>query len=112
MPIVAGAGVLAVVIFAGISGHGGTTSADPVQTTAAGAVTTSAVITAAPIVVNTDPAIVKTNLTHSVAKGNAGDDVKAGAAASDRPRLRTRARSTGSSAPGPNRRSGPTRSWS
>ena len=27
--------------------------------------------------VNTDPAIVKTNLTHSVGKGNAGDDVKA-----------------------------------
>ena len=76
MPVVAGAGVLAVVIFAGISGHGGATSANTVQTTTAGAVTTSAVITAAPIVVNTDPAIVKTSLTHSVAKGNAGDDVK------------------------------------
>ena len=77
MPIVAGAGVLAVVIFAGISGHSGTTSANTVATTAAGAaVTTPALITAAPIVVNTDPAIVKTNLSHSVGKGNAGDDVK------------------------------------
>ena len=68
---------MAVVIFAGISGHGGATSANSVQTTAAaGAVTTPAVITAAPIVVNTDPAVVKTSLTQSLGKGNAGDDVK------------------------------------
>jgi peptidoglycan hydrolase-like protein with peptidoglycan-binding domain len=77
MPVVAGAGVLAVVIFAGISGHGGATSANSVQTTAvAGAVTSASVITAAPIVVNTDPAVVKTSLTHSLGKGNAGEDVK------------------------------------
>ena len=76
MPIVAGAGVLAVVIFAGVSGHGGTTSANSVATTAANAVTAPTLITAAPIVVNTDPAIVKTNLGHSIGKGNAGDDVK------------------------------------
>ena len=77
MPVVAGAGVLAVVIFAGISGHGGATSANSVQTTAAaGAVTVPGVITAAPIVVNTDPALVKSNLAHGLGKGNAGDDVK------------------------------------
>lgn len=78
MPAVAGAGVLAVVIIAGISGSGGASSADTVAPTVAGAaVTTSVALTAPPIVVNTDPAIVKTNLSSTVAFGNAGDDVKA-----------------------------------
>ena len=76
MPVVAGAGVLAVVIVAGISGRGGATSVNTVQTTALAAAATSATITAAPIIVNTDPAIVKTNLTQTIGKGNAGDDVK------------------------------------
>jgi peptidoglycan hydrolase-like protein with peptidoglycan-binding domain len=76
MPAVAGAGVLAVVIIAGISGSGGASSADTVPTTASAAVaSTSADITTLPIVVNTDPAIVKTNLAQAIAKGNAGDDV-------------------------------------
>ncbi len=78
MPIVAGAGVLAVVIVAGLSGIGGTSSADT-ATTVAGttAATTPAPITTLPIVVDSDPAIVKTNLTHTISKGNVGDDVKA-----------------------------------
>lgn len=75
MPVVAGAGVLAVVIFAGISGKGGATSAHTVPTTAVGAIATTSVITAAPIVVNTDPAIVKSNLAQTIGKGNAGNDV-------------------------------------
>ena len=64
MPTVAGAGVLAVVIVAGLSGRGGATSADAtVPNTVAGvAVPTSAGITTLPIVVNTDPAIVKNNI--------------------------------------------------
>ena len=33
-------------------------------------------ITTLPIVVNTDPAIVKTNLAHTISKGNVSDDVK------------------------------------
>lgn len=78
MPVVAGAGVLAVVIIAGISGIGGTSSATTSPTTgvAATAPSTSVAVTDPPIVVNTDPAIVKTNLSHPVGKGNAGDDVK------------------------------------
>ena len=77
MPVVAGAGVLAVVIFAGISGSGGATSADTGSDDGSrGGRDIRPVITAAPIVVNTDPAIVKTNLTHTIGKGNAGDDVK------------------------------------
>ncbi|MEY2554529.1 MAG: hypothetical protein QOC57_2389 [Ilumatobacteraceae bacterium] len=80
LPVIAGVGVLVVVIVAGISGSGGASSPDTVASTIAGgaaAETSVAGGTAAPIVVNTDPAIVKTNLTHSLAKGNAGDDVKA-----------------------------------
>jgi peptidoglycan hydrolase-like protein with peptidoglycan-binding domain len=78
MPTVAGAGVLVVVIAAGLSGRGGATSADTVPTNPpAVAVTEPGGIAPAPIVVNSDPAIVKTNLTHTVSKGNAGDDVKA-----------------------------------
>ena len=79
MPVVAAAGVLAVVIIAGVSGHGGSTSAGTVPTTVDpnAVAPTSAAITTLPIVVNTDPAIVKTNLTHTIGKGNAGDDVKA-----------------------------------
>ena len=78
MPVVAGAGVLAVVIIAGISGRGDATSTDTVPGTGAGSVAaTSVAITALPIVVNTDPAIVKTNLSQSIGKGNAGEDVKA-----------------------------------
>ena len=77
MPAVAGAGVLAVVIIAGVSGIGGATSADTVPSTVAGLVAdSSTTITTAPIVVNSDPAIVKTNLTQTIGKGNAGDDVK------------------------------------
>ncbi len=77
MPTVAGAGVLAVVIVAGLSGRGGATSADAtVPNTVAGvAVPTSAGITTLPIVVNTDPAIVKNNIAQPIAFGNAGDDV-------------------------------------
>jgi peptidoglycan hydrolase-like protein with peptidoglycan-binding domain len=76
MPVVAGAGVLAVVIIAGISGRGGATSGT-VPTSGAAAVATTSIITAPPIVVNSDPAIVKTNLSHTIGKGNAGEDVKA-----------------------------------
>jgi peptidoglycan hydrolase-like protein with peptidoglycan-binding domain len=77
MPAVAGAGVLAVVIVAGVSGSGGASSADTVAPTVAGiAAETSTSITTLPIVVNTDPAIVKTDLTQTIGKGNAGDDVK------------------------------------
>jgi peptidoglycan hydrolase-like protein with peptidoglycan-binding domain len=76
MPAVAGAGVLAVVIVAGLSGSGGATSADTVPTTVVSAgAETSAAITTLPIVVNTDPAIVKTSIAQAIAKGNAGDDV-------------------------------------
>jgi peptidoglycan hydrolase-like protein with peptidoglycan-binding domain len=77
MPTIAGAGVLAVVIIAGVSGSGGASSADTVVPTVAGAgLTSSTTITTLPIVVNTDPAIVKTNLAQTIGKGNAGDDVK------------------------------------
>ena len=77
MPAIAGAGVLAVVIIAGISGRGGATGANStVPTTVAAAASTSAAITALPIVVNTDPAIVKTTLAQSISKGNAGGDVE------------------------------------
>jgi peptidoglycan hydrolase-like protein with peptidoglycan-binding domain len=77
MPAVAGAGVLAVVIIAGLSGSGGASSADTVAPTVAQAgATTSVGITTLPIVVNTDPAIVKTNLSNTVGFGNAGADVK------------------------------------
>jgi len=79
MPVVAAVGVLAVVIIAGISGHNGSTSAGTVPATADpnGVVASAVPITTQPIVVNTDTAIVKTNLTHTISKGNAGDDVKA-----------------------------------
>jgi peptidoglycan hydrolase-like protein with peptidoglycan-binding domain len=77
MPAVAGAGVLAVVIIAGVSGSGGASSADTVPPTVSGIVAESSTsITTLPIVVNTDPAIVKTNLSQTIGKGNAGDDVK------------------------------------
>ncbi len=79
MPVVAGAGVLVVVIVAGLSGRGGASSADTLPSTSSGAVAVTATspITAPPIVVNTDPAVVKTSLAHTIGKGNAGDDVKA-----------------------------------
>jgi len=78
MPAVAGAGVLAVVIIAGVSGRGGASSAGTVPSTVASvAVPSTAPISAPPIVVDTDPAIVKTALDHTLSKGNAGDDVKA-----------------------------------
>jgi peptidoglycan hydrolase-like protein with peptidoglycan-binding domain len=77
MPVVAGAGVLAVVIIAGLSGRGGASSADTVPSTAAGAAVTASVsITTLPIVVDSDPAIIKNSLTQTIGKGNAGDDVK------------------------------------
>ncbi|MEP7045208.1 MAG: L,D-transpeptidase family protein [Ilumatobacteraceae bacterium] len=75
MPVVAGAGVLAVVIIAGISGQGGASSADTVPSTAVGGVVTTLDLTAPPIVVNSDPQVVKTSLTQTIGKGNAGDDV-------------------------------------
>ncbi|MEP7204074.1 MAG: L,D-transpeptidase family protein [Ilumatobacteraceae bacterium] len=75
MPTVAGAGVLVVVVIAGISGSGGASSADTVPSTAAAAVATTGAITTLPIVVNTDPAIVKTAIAQTIGKGNAGDDV-------------------------------------
>jgi peptidoglycan hydrolase-like protein with peptidoglycan-binding domain len=75
MPIVAGAGVLAVVIIAGISGHGGASSADSVAPTSPAGLTVTTV-TAPPIVVNSDPGVVKTTLAQTIGKGNAGDDVK------------------------------------
>jgi peptidoglycan hydrolase-like protein with peptidoglycan-binding domain len=78
MPVVAGAGVLVVVIIAGLSSRGGASSADTVPTTAAaGAAVGSTVnITTLPIVVDSDPGVVKTTLDHTISKGNAGDDVK------------------------------------
>ena len=79
-PVIAGAAVLGVVIIAGLSGIGGasgpdspTTSALAVSATASSVETT---VTTLPIQVNSDPAIVKTNLTHTVGKGNVGDEVK------------------------------------
>lgn len=79
MPTVAGAGVLAVVIIAGLSGRGGATSADTVPSTLGSVQSAAATapISAPPIVVNNDPAIVKTTLDHTLSKGNAGDDVEA-----------------------------------
>ena len=77
MPAVAGAGVLAVVIIAGLSGRGGASSADTLPTTVPGAVVAaSSTITTQPIVVDSDPAIVKTTFAQTIGKGNAGDDVK------------------------------------
>lgn len=76
MPVVAGAGVLAVVIIAGISGRGGATSGTVPTSGGEAVAATSVAITALPIVVNSDPAIVKTNLSHTIGKGNAGEDVK------------------------------------
>jgi peptidoglycan hydrolase-like protein with peptidoglycan-binding domain len=77
MPAVAGAGVLAVVIIAGLSGSGGASSADTVLPTVAGVVAESTTsITTLPIVVNTDPAIIKTDLSQTIGKGNAGEDVQ------------------------------------
>jgi len=79
MPVVAAVGVLAVVIVAGVSGHGSSTSAGTVPTTLDpnALAPTQAPITTLPIVVDTDSVGVKTNLTHTISKGNAGADVKA-----------------------------------
>jgi peptidoglycan hydrolase-like protein with peptidoglycan-binding domain len=78
MPAIAGAGVLAVVIAAGLSGSGGATGVESVPSTPSSpAVVSAGPITTLPIVVASDPAIVKTNFSHTIGKGMVGDDVTA-----------------------------------
>ena len=91
MPAIAAAGVLGVVVLAGISGKGESGSAS--STSAGSAVAGSVVATTEfgdvsetgltvpsntvdALVVVTDPAASKTTLSQSVSKGNFGDDVK------------------------------------
>lgn len=91
MPAIAAAGVLGVVVLAGVSGSSeggsaGSTSSGPsvvvpgAQTTEIGDVAITGLTvpqnTVDPLVVVTDPARVKTSLAQSVSKGNFGDDVK------------------------------------
>lgn len=78
LPAIAAAGVLGIAVFAGMSGgddDGGARADNP------GAVDASAltvpVTTLPPVVVNTDPAVVKTQLSQSLSKGMYGDEVKA-----------------------------------
>ena len=91
MPAIAAAGVLGVVVLAGVSGKSeggsaGSTSSGPAavvsgaESTELGDVAVTGLTvpqnTVDPLVVVTDPALVKTSLTQSVSKGNFGDDVK------------------------------------
>lgn len=78
-PAIAAAAVLAVVVFAGFSGNDDASTGSP--GTNPGAVDVDSLTvpssTAAQVVVNTDPAIQKTQLTQSLRKGMFGDQVKA-----------------------------------
>jgi hypothetical protein len=91
MPAIAAAGVLGAVILAGVSGKGEGGPADSIAagssvaasaagTTELGDVSETGLTvpqnTVDPLVVVTDPAAVKTNLSQPVSKGNFGDDVK------------------------------------
>jgi hypothetical protein len=75
LPSIAAASVLGVVVVAGISGarggDAGTSSSTLVPSSSAAATTT-----VAPVVVVTDPAVQKTQLAGTIAKGSSGEDVR------------------------------------
>jgi hypothetical protein len=76
VPAIASAGVLGIVVLAGVTGAGG---GDAGSGSSTSAVTTTAAAppsTAQPIVVVTEPASQKTQLAGTVAKGSVGDDVQ------------------------------------
>lgn len=83
MPVIAAAGVLGAVVFVGFSGggdeaSGGSTGTDQsVVLSADGSALTVPVSTLALVVISTDPATIKTQLTSPLSKGMFGDEVKA-----------------------------------
>ena len=83
MPVIAAAGVLGAVIFVGFSGGDDKASGSASGTEqssivgADGSTLTVPSVTLAPVVIATDPAKVKTQLTSSLSKGMYGDEVKA-----------------------------------
>ncbi|NMD23947.1 MAG: murein L,D-transpeptidase [Actinobacteria bacterium] len=82
MPVIAAGAVLAVVVFVGFSGDdqqaaGSPTTASGSVVAADGSALTVPGSTLPPLVIVTDPAAVKSQLTSSLSKGMYGDDVKA-----------------------------------
>ncbi len=83
MPVIAAAGVLGAVVFIGFSGGndkaaGSSTGSDQsVVVSADGSALTVPGVTLPPVVIATDPAQVKTQLTSSLSKGMYGPEVKA-----------------------------------
>ncbi len=84
MPAIAAAGVLAVVIFVGFSGNDDNAASsaisDAAQSTLVGADGSTLTVPGATlpaVVIATDPALQKTQLTSSLSKGSYGDEVKA-----------------------------------
>jgi hypothetical protein len=76
VPAIASAGVLGIVVLAGVTGAGG---GDAGSGTSTSAITTTLVAppsTTQPIVVATEPASQKTQLAGTIAKGSVGDDVQ------------------------------------
>jgi len=82
MPVVAAAGVLGAVVFVGFSGGddeavGSSTGSDQATVISAdGSTLTVPGSTLPPVVIATDPATVKTQLTASLSKGMYGEEVK------------------------------------
>ena len=83
MPVIAAAGVLGAVVFVGFSGGDGgadgisSGTEQPVVLSADGSTLTVPGATLPPVVIATDPATVKTQLTTTLSKGMFGDEVKA-----------------------------------
>lgn len=80
MPAIAAAGVLAVVVFVGFSGNGDEQVAGSAPGANPGAVDTGLTVPASTgpqVVIPTDPALEKTQLTNSLHKGSFGEEVKA-----------------------------------
>ncbi len=83
MPVIAAAGLLGAVVFVGFSGGDDEASGSPTGSdqltvaTADGSLLTVPGVTLAPVVIATDPAKVKSQLTQSLSRGMYGDQVKA-----------------------------------
>ena len=80
MPALAAGSVLAVVVFAGFSGGSDETSGASPYGENPGAVDTGLTVpvsTLSPVVIATDPALVKTQLTQPISQGMSGEQVKA-----------------------------------
>lgn len=75
VPAIASAGVLGIVVLAGVSGAGGGESGSGASTSAVTSTLVTASSTTAPIVVATEPASQKTQLSGTIAKGSVSDDV-------------------------------------